>query len=108
MNARIVADHSQSAKLKARVPSRAASGSPPGCIASPKAKAMARHIFGEFDAGRDKCQRLAAKGGKYPDSETNLGGLCETAFAEMIERFVLEPPKSEPANVELKHGANTK
>lgn len=77
-------------KLKRRVPSPASSGSPPGCFATPKAKAMARHIFRKFDAGSDKCQRLAAKGGKYPDSETNLGGLCEMAFAEMIERALRE------------------
>ena len=51
---------------------------------------MARHIFSKFDVGRDKCQRLAAKGGKYPDSETNLGGLCELAFAEMIESALRE------------------
>lgn len=53
------------------------------------AKRMARYIFKQFDEGEDKCQRFSACGGKWPDNETNLGGMCESAFADMIERAIV-------------------
>ena len=42
---------------------------------------IARDIFSSGDNGDDKAQRLAFKGGKYPDHETDLGGYCEEALA---------------------------
>jgi hypothetical protein len=49
---------------------------------------VASEIFKEFNIGNDKCQRLEAKGGSYPDKETRLGGVCEQAFAEMLEKAI--------------------
>ena len=46
---------------------------------------LAKDIFDELEHNGDKCQRLAAKGGKWPETETDLGGLCEPALAERIE-----------------------
>lgn len=49
------------------------------------AEKVAKDVFSELELNGDKCQRLAAKGGKWPEAETDLGGLCEPALAEMIE-----------------------
>ena len=61
-------------------------GNLPGCVAGPQAKALARAVFSGWGNNGDQCQRLAAKGGRYPDAETDLGGLCEEALAEVIEK----------------------
>lgn len=65
---------------------------PPLAAASSSAHGarVARYIFSRLDCGKDKCQRLAAKGGVYPDRETNLGGLCEAALAGMIDDALSE------------------
>jgi len=47
---------------------------------------IARDLFAALDLGNDKCKRLAGKGGTYPDKETELGGWCEDALAEQIEK----------------------
>lgn len=49
------------------------------------ARKVAADVFAELEMNGDKCQRLAAKGGKWPEAETDLGGLCEPALAERIE-----------------------
>ena len=55
------------------------------------AKAIARDIFSAGDLVRqsgqsDNCQRIAFMGGKYPDAETELGGVSEEPLAGMISR----------------------
>lgn len=52
---------------------------------------IARDLFRKLDLGDDKCQRLAAKGGSWPDNETSLGGWCEAALANAIH----ESPESQ-------------
>ncbi len=48
---------------------------------------IARDIFKVFDEPpRHKCQRIQGKGGKWPDEEIGLGGLCEESLANVIER----------------------
>jgi hypothetical protein len=50
-----------------------------------RAVKIARAIFAAPSGiGNDRVQRIAFKGGKYPDSETDLGGLCEIALADVI------------------------
>jgi hypothetical protein len=46
---------------------------------------IARAIFkmGD-DLGNTPCQRIAFKGGTYPDDERDQGGLCEEALARCI------------------------
>jgi hypothetical protein len=48
---------------------------------------IAQAIF-EAPSGfkNDRTQRIAFKGGKYPDRETDLGGFNESALAECITR----------------------
>lgn len=46
---------------------------------------IARDIFKLFDQGKDKCQRIEGKGGRYPDAETTLAGLGEQPLAEVIQ-----------------------
>ena len=50
---------------------------------------LARKLFELGDEGADKAQRLEFKGGRYPDHETRLGGLCETSLASSIA-FLLD------------------
>lgn len=50
------------------------------------AEKITRDLFEVFDSKDDKCQRFEAKGGKWPDDETSLGGWCEMAMAEKIEK----------------------
>lgn len=50
---------------------------------------IARAIFESpmTDGSRNRSQivqRIAFKGGTWPDNETDLGGLCESALAETI------------------------
>ncbi len=47
---------------------------------------VARDIFKTLDEPWDKCQRIQAKGGQWPDKETSLGGLGEQSLADVIER----------------------
>ena len=53
-----------------------------------RAKAIARGIFARGDAMHDTVQRIQFKGGVYPDTETNLGGLNESALAQVIEKLL--------------------
>lgn len=46
---------------------------------------IARDVFQALSEKNDKCQRLEAKGGSYPDRETTLGGFCEIALASTIQ-----------------------
>ncbi len=50
---------------------------------------IARDIFKSGDQSNDKTQRMAFKGGEYPDSETNLGGYCEVALADRIHATLI-------------------
>lgn len=52
-----------------------------------KATYLARELFalGDFGAVNDRTQRIEFKGGIWPDSETDLGGMCEGA---MVSFFV--------------------
>lgn len=58
------------------------------------AKFLARRIFACVDTGVeiDRAQRIAFKGGRYPDHETDLGGLQESALAKVIWDALLELP----------------
>lgn len=51
---------------------------------------IARDVFKYLDIADDRCQRIEGKGGKYPNHETTLGGLCEMALAEVIERSLAQ------------------
>lgn len=51
---------------------------------------VARDVFKYLDIADDRCQRIEGKGGEYPKRETTLGGLCEEALAEVIERSLTE------------------
>ena len=46
---------------------------------------IAREVFDYVEFPGDSVQRLAYKGGQYPDAETDLGGLCEEALAGVIQ-----------------------
>ena len=50
---------------------------------------IARDIFSAFDLPSRKCQRIQGKHGQYPN-EGDLGGFCETALADHIERCLAE------------------
>jgi hypothetical protein len=45
---------------------------------------IARDVFKYLDIADDRCQRIEGRGGTYPKRETTLGGLCETALAEVV------------------------
>lgn len=45
---------------------------------------LARRIFKAGDDQSDKVQRIQFLGGEYPNRETRLGGLCESALAELL------------------------
>lgn len=55
-------------------------------------KLIARGIFQVgnevFPSRKDKTQRIAFKGGEWPDNETDLGGLDEWSLASHIERLL--------------------
>lgn len=71
---------------------KARSAQPHGSAQSGKVSdRIARHIFQRFDNGGDTCKRLAARGGQWPEKETSLGGVCESAFASMIEDALNAP-----------------
>ena len=48
------------------------------------AETIARDIFEAGSELDDKTQRLAFKGGSYPDAETDIGGYCESALVDRI------------------------
>lgn len=50
--------------------------------------AVARDIFRVGDESDNPCQRLEFKGGKWPETETAQGGLCEKALAREIENSI--------------------
>lgn len=50
---------------------------------------IARHIF-ERGVGPGETQRIALKGGTYPDSETDRGGLNEIALPQVIDEALTE------------------
>lgn len=47
---------------------------------------VARAVFESVDAHPDKVQRIKLMGGRWPDHETDLGGLSERALASIIRR----------------------
>lgn len=55
---------------------------------------LATHVFEQGDEDRPggRVQRLQYKGGKYPDCETDLGGLCQEALAGIIRDFLHHEP----------------
>jgi hypothetical protein len=53
-----------------------------------RAKRLARTIFeAPYGIDPNKVQRIQFKGGQSPN-ETDLGGLCEGALADLIKRFL--------------------
>ena len=54
--------------------------------------AIARDIFASGDEPHDKVQRIAFKGGNYPDAETELGGYCEESLARRIDASLKADP----------------
>lgn len=58
---------------------------------------IARVIFEVGDEPQDKVRRIAFRGGKYPDGETDLGGLNELALTAVIDRALADPQQSAPA-----------
>jgi len=66
---------------------------------------LSHYIFNESIQGipkganpNDRCQRIAFKGGVYPDKETNLGGLCRTALRDRIIEAFEKRPRFKPTN----------
>lgn len=55
------------------------------------AKYLARELFsvgdaiGDKDESGDKVQRIEFKGGDWPDEETSLGGMCESALVTLFK-----------------------
>ena len=47
-------------------------------------------IFADLSDPNDKCQRIQAMGGTWPDAETNLGGLSITPLATLIAGHLTE------------------
>ena len=45
-------------------------------------------MFEAMSEGDNKVHRIAFKGGDYPDNETDLGGLCEEAFARSLDGWM--------------------
>jgi hypothetical protein len=60
---------------------------------------IARGVFAIGDMPGDATQRIAFKGGTYPGKETDLGGLCESALADVLQRLltVVPTPKTTTA-----------
>jgi hypothetical protein len=50
------------------------------------ARRIAHAIFVAGECNGQKAHRIEFKGGTWPDHETNLGGLCEKALAELIAK----------------------
>jgi len=55
---------------------------------------LARAIFAVGDDSHDKTQRIAFKGGKWPEAETDLVGLCEEALATVIRAALANLPEA--------------
>ena len=49
------------------------------------AQKITRDLFALGDEHDDKVHRIEFKGGEYPDKETNLGGMNETALVVFFE-----------------------
>lgn len=47
-------------------------------------RTIAREIFAIGDEAKNPCQRIEFKGGKWPDEETNNGGIGEGPLAGFI------------------------
>ncbi len=61
------------------------------------ANVLAREIFAVGCELNDKVQRTQFMGGRWPNNETELGGLNETALASVILRVLhTANPSSEP------------
>lgn len=71
------------------------------------ASRLAAHVFHRVVTGGGTVQRIQFKGGKYPDNETNMGGLCESALAcELmagIERACEEAEEAEKSEFIVKN-----
>lgn len=59
---------------------------------SQRANLIARGIFAAGDEPDDKVQRIEFKGGKWPDTETSLGGLSLGPLAGVILRILEQMP----------------
>jgi hypothetical protein len=57
---------------------------------------LARLIFMVGDNAGNPCQRIQFKGGEWPDSETDNGGLCEIALASLLEDEIKSLPAASP------------
>ncbi len=53
------------------------------------ANRIATDIFESGDRLPDKTQRIAFRGGEYPDAETTLGGYCQSALADCIRASLI-------------------
>lgn len=49
---------------------------------------IARHIMLHGDKPQSPCLRIQFKGGQFPSAETDQGGLCESALADVIESAI--------------------
>jgi len=56
---------------------------------------LARKIFELGDDPGDKCQRIEFKGGKWPDNETCMGGICESALVTFLRSRIEDFAESE-------------
>jgi hypothetical protein len=59
---------------------------------------ISRTIFRVGDEPGDHTQRIAFKNGKWPDAETEGGGLCEDALTRVICNALDNLPPTTPAS----------
>ena len=52
------------------------------------ASAIVHRLFDDMSEPNDKVQRIAFIGGKYPDKETDLGGMCQEPLTGYLGRVL--------------------
>lgn len=55
---------------------------------TPLAELLARRLFECGDEGGSAVQRIAFKGGRYPNDERDQGGMCEAAVVALFRTVI--------------------
>ena len=66
---------------------------------------IARHIFSigsEPDSHGGPCHRIVFMGGEWPNSEVQMGGLCENALANVISSYLQAKEQANDSMAELR------
>ena len=66
---------------------------------------LAQAVFQSGDEPHDKVQRIAFKGGTYPDRETELGGYNQIALADHLQGSIKAYFQQEPGGTEQERNA---